>query len=262
MLNARKKITLIGIISAIMVSAFGIGIASAQDDPQPMPPVAEERSNPVRDYISELGLTVEDLNAAAEAGLTWREFIESNGGNVADLEALMTSRASERLNTMLDNTVRAPQGRIAGRMGEGFGNLQELADITGIDLETLREGLQNGSSLADIVTSNGADLQTVIDTIVANRTETLTVRLDEAVANGRITQEQADERLASLSENVTTFLNSTPEELRQNMRDGMRNRFDNRRDNRRDGRGGPGGLPGFGAPNNDVPAESTPDNNS
>jgi hypothetical protein len=247
MLNKSTKLTIIISAVAIMVSAFGIGIASAQEDTQPQPPVREERSNPMVDYLTELGLTAEDLTAAAEAGTTWRELIEGNGGSVADLEALMLAQASERLNTMLDNTVRAPRVR-DGRLG----GLQEIVELAGLDIATIREGLQSGSSLNDILVANGSDVQAVTDAIIASRTEAI----NEAVANGRITQEQADERIAGLSETVTTFLNSTPDELRQNMSDGMRDRFQDRRDNRRDGRGGPGGN---GAPNNDVPVEATPE---
>lgn len=243
MLNSRKKITLIVSATAIMISALGAGFASAQEaDPQP--PITQERSNPLMDYMTGLGITAEDVAAADEAGLSWREFIEANGGSVDEVSALMLAQAQERFDEMLDRPVRSPRQRAEGIRR----NLQELVDITGIDAETLRAGLQSGTPLADILASNGIDLQTVTDAIVANRTDAI----NEAVANGRLTQEQADERIAGLSDAVSEFLTSTPD------LQALRDRFQDHRDGRGNrGNRGPGGNPGFGAP--DAPAEATPE---
>jgi len=46
-------------------------------------------------------------------------------------------------------------------------------------------------------------VQAVVDALVADAT----ARLDEAVANGRLTQEEADEKKAELQERITARVN-------------------------------------------------------
>ena len=47
-------------------------------------------------------------------------------------------------------------------------------------------------------------MQTVIDTLVNAAKE----HLDEAVANGRLTQEEADAKLAEITERITEMVNT------------------------------------------------------
>ena len=68
----------------------------------------------------------------------------------------------------------------------------------------LRDLLQDGQSLADVATAQGVDVQTVIDTLVNAAKE----HLDEAVTNGRITQEEADAKLVDLTARITEMVNT------------------------------------------------------
>ncbi|MEP1124549.1 MAG: hypothetical protein ABJH68_11740 [Ilumatobacter sp.] len=77
---------------------------------------------------------------------------------------------------------------------------QEIADVLGITVEDLGEQMRGGATLAEIAEANGVDVATVVDVIVQQRTE----RLDEAVANGRITAEEAAEITADLPDRVQT----------------------------------------------------------
>ncbi|MEL6892739.1 MAG: hypothetical protein AAFP84_14165 [Actinomycetota bacterium] len=87
-----------------------------------------------------------------------------------------------------------------GRRGK---HLDPLAEILGMDVDALRDALREGTTLADVATDQGVAVETVVDAIVDARTE----RIESGVENGRITQEQADERLADLEERVTTRVN-------------------------------------------------------
>ena len=78
-----------------------------------------------------------------------------------------------------------------------------MADLLGIDVDTLGEQLRNGDTLAAIAEQNGVDTQVVVDFIVENTTE----RIDQAVENGRIDAAVAEERLADLEANVTIRVN-------------------------------------------------------
>lgn len=218
MFNARKKFAIVLTTTALAISAVGIASAQQGDSPSVMPP---ERQNPVAEYISSLGITPDDLTAASEAGLTWQELIEGNGGDVQALRDIMVAQTNERLDDMLDNTVRAPRG---DRGGDRMQALQEIADASGLDVQALAEGLRSGTSLSEIITANGGDLQATIDAIVATRT----TAINERVANGELTQERADALLAELPTRTEEMLNRVPGE----MGDGLRDRFQDRRDNR------------------------------
>ena len=82
-------------------------------------------------------------------------------------------------------------------------HVDTAVEILGVDVETLRDELRSGSSLADIAIANGVDPQTLIDALVAEAE----AMLDQAVADGRIDAERAEERGADLEERVTARVN-------------------------------------------------------
>jgi hypothetical protein len=95
-----------------------------------------------------------------------------------------------------------------GRGGRhGFGMLREalaiISEETGLTELEIVQQVRDGATLAEIITANGGDVQAVTDAIIAVVTE----QVNEAVANGRITQERADEILANLPTMVESALN-------------------------------------------------------
>lgn len=98
---------------------------------------------------------------------------------------------------------RGPGGHRGDHRGKRGEHLTTVATAIGIDEAALREALVDGSSIADIAAVNGVDVQVVIDALVAEA-ET---RIAEHVANGDITQEQADERLADVESRITDMVN-------------------------------------------------------
>jgi hypothetical protein len=85
----------------------------------------------------------------------------------------------------------------------GFGASDAIASLLGVDAETLHSELASGKTLADIAGEKGVDVQEVVDAIVAEQTS----RIDAAVADGRLTQEQADARKADLAQHATDLVN-------------------------------------------------------
>lgn len=77
---------------------------------------------------------------------------------------------------------------------------EEMAALLGLEVEALSEQLQSGSTLADVAAAQGVEVSAVVDLI----TEQMTERLDAAVADGHLTQEEADEKAAELAEEVQT----------------------------------------------------------
>ena len=111
------------------------------------------------------------------------------------------------------------RGREGGRGGMP---LDAAAEALGLTAEELREALADGSTLAEVAEEQGVKPTELVDALVAAETE----RLDEAVADGRLTQDEADDRAEMLEERLT-------EQVEQGFA----------------GRGGPGGeAPGEGRP--------------
>jgi hypothetical protein len=74
---------------------------------------------------------------------------------------------------------------------------------TGMTRLELAAALQDGGTLAEVVTAAGGDVQAVIDAAVAAGQ----ARIDTALANGRITEAQAASLSADLTAAVTAALN-------------------------------------------------------
>jgi hypothetical protein len=91
-----------------------------------------------------------------------------------------------------------------GHVGRGPGpGLTVAATAIGISEDDLRTALQGGDTIADVARAKGVDVTTVIDAIVAE----MNSHLDEAVADGHLTQAQADERKANATERATDLVN-------------------------------------------------------
>ena len=82
-------------------------------------------------------------------------------------------------------------GRRHGPGGLGFGRigLDAAAEVIGIEEDDLRAALRDGTTLAELATENGVEVQAVIDALVAEGSE----RIDELVEDGRLDAEEAAE---------------------------------------------------------------------
>jgi len=74
--------------------------------------------------------------------------------------------------------------------------MEAAAEALGMTTDELKAQLQDGKTLAEIATDQGVDRQALVDALVASATE----RIDQAVADGKVTQEKADELKAKLPE--------------------------------------------------------------
>ncbi len=96
---------------------------------------------------------------------------------------------------------RAPRGFRGHR--HGGHHLETVAEVLGMEPAELRDALQEGDTIADVATDNGVDVQDVIDAIVADHQE----RIDQAVADGNLTEEEAAEKLAEAAERAEAMVN-------------------------------------------------------
>jgi len=109
-----------------------------------------------------------------------------------------------------DQDQQAPdQGQEQGEEGPCRGGhhrgelLEAAAAAIGIEEDALRDALENDQTIAQVAQANDVDPQTVVDALVAD----VSARIDQRVADGDLTQEEADEKKAELPEHMTAVVN-------------------------------------------------------
>jgi uncharacterized protein (DUF433 family) len=135
----------------------------------------------------------EMLDAAVESGRLTREQADAIA---EDLEERATELVNDRLPML------PPWGH-PGAWGFADGPLAAAAEAIGVDAEELLDALRDGRTIAEVAEEHGVDVDAVIEAIVAALQE----RLDDAVENGWITQDEADERAAELEDEATRIVN-------------------------------------------------------
>lgn len=98
-------------------------------------------------------------------------------------------------------TTEVRGGRGPGGIGHGA-SLTTIANALTMTEADLQSALQGGKTVADLATEKGVALQTIVDALLAEQ-KTL---LQQAVTDGRLTQEQADARVAELATQLPTQL--------------------------------------------------------
>lgn len=91
-----------------------------------------------------------------------------------------------------------PKGAKGGR------GLDVAAQALGMTTDELHTALKGGQTLAQVASDKGVNVQVVIDALVASATN----HINEEVTSGEITQAQADEKLANVTDRVTERVNN------------------------------------------------------
>jgi len=139
-------------------------------------------------------------------------------------EGVITEAQAEAVAGALEEA--RPERGFRGVRGIGDA-AEEVAATLNLTVEELADALRDGSSLADIASEQGVDVDLVIDQLVAGAQE----RLDTAVADGRLTADEAAERLEDIETKITEMVDGELEFGRRGFSHGHR------------GQRGPGGAP-------------------
>ncbi|NJN67136.1 MAG: hypothetical protein HC884_10710 [Chloroflexaceae bacterium] len=182
-----------------------------------------------------LGMTTEDLMSALQEGKTIAEVAEAQGVDLDTVVDAVLAEMKARLDTQVeagrltqdeaDERLAEARERITERMNETRpsgeregsappdrmsppphgGNLETIAETLGMTTEDLMSALQEGKTIAEVAETQGVDLDTVVDAVLTE----VEARLDTQVEAGRLTQDEADERLAEARERITEQMNET-----------------------------------------------------
>lgn len=117
-------------------------------------------------------------------------------------EGVITSEQADQISATLQQ--RLGEFRM-GRQGfhGGGRHLATAAEIIGVDVDTLAESLRNGQTLAEVAEANDVSAQALIDALVGE----MNANLDQAVEDGRLTSEQADEIRANAPDRIESMVN-------------------------------------------------------
>ncbi len=174
------------------------------------------------------GLSEEEVVAALRDGQTVAEIAESEGVDpqaivdaaIAEaefrLEAAveaerlteermeqMLARLAEELPERLEQPWQpgGPQGMLFDRFGEGFWSMYDaVAEALDLTPEELFAELHDGQSVADIAEEQGVEMEEIRAAVEDARVEMRKEAIEQAVENGRLSQEQADWMIEGLEE--------------------------------------------------------------
>ncbi len=195
----------IGIVVAL-VAALGVSAVFAQSDG------GERPDSEVKDAIHEavhtaiadaLNMSVEDLEAAKEDGQRLPEIAEAQGVEIETVKAAAEAAKEEAVNqAVADGTLTQEQadhilsgegrGGRGGRSGKFGGNSEALADALGMTVEELQAAKDEGLTLEEIAEQQGTTIEDVRAAMQSAKEEAI----NQAVADGTLTQEQADSILS------------------------------------------------------------------
>lgn len=96
------------------------------------------------------------------------------------------------------STLIAPEHGRGGGRGLGLVGLQAAAEALDMTSDELITALRSGRTLEELATEAGVEFQDVQDAIAAAHAEEVRTRIEQAIADGTMTQEKADWLLEGL----------------------------------------------------------------
>lgn len=205
-----RKILAATVAGLAVTGGVGAGIAASQDD---------SRASSFLDAVAKhLGISSDELEEATRAAAIDQVDAALQDGKITEEQA-------EELKSRIESGELPPffgPGMFFGGprgggehefgfgMGPGLGfhfgdKLSAATEYLGVTEEELREALRNGRSLADVAEAEGKSVDGLKEAILGDAR----TRLDEAVADEKLTQEQADRILERLREGIDNLVNAT-----------------------------------------------------
>jgi hypothetical protein len=166
----------------------------------------QESQAVVNDAAQQLGVSPAKLTAVLKQAL-------KNRVDAAVSDGRLTKEQGDALKERIDGgdiPLFGLHGGPGHEHGHYYHGLDAAASYLGLTEDALRAQLESGKTLAQVAQAQGKSVHGLIDAIVADEKQELT----QAVASGRITQAQADEKLANVREHVTNLVNGVKPQFR------------------------------------------------
>lgn len=188
-MTTRRKIAFAAGAGAVVLTVAGLGAAGAIAAAG-LFSQREEAQAVIDDAAAQLGVEPSELSDAL------RQAYENRIDEALD-EGRLSEEQAERLRERLESSEVPPLVGLGGfgvhglgfhGRGGGLGVLEEAAAYLGMTQQDLREALRD-STLAEIAEERGKSVAGLVDVLVATQVK----RIDEAVDEGKLSEEQAAE---------------------------------------------------------------------
>ncbi|MCB9455715.1 MAG: hypothetical protein H6671_07010 [Anaerolineaceae bacterium] len=225
----KRRMWMLSMAVVLVLAVAGVGFAAAQgghpfDFGRGMGMGGPD--NTLLTVVSEqLGIEVTDLVTELQGGKTVAQLAEENGVALDTIVAAIITQHSElmaaqveagrltqaqadamlalhtaNITAQLSNTM--PVGRGAAFVGMQNPLITVVAEQLGMEVTDLVTEIQGGKTVAQLAEEKGVALDTIVAAIVAQHSELLAAQVEA----GRLTQAQADARLALETANLTAEL--------------------------------------------------------
>jgi len=208
MMNTKKALITATIVAFV---ALGAGAIARRASAQAPHGEATPTAGGFKERVAEkLGVSVEQLDQAVhDAALDAVNEAEAAGKITPEQATKARQRIEDGKGAGLFDRIRErsvdrPEHRLT-LVRRGI--VRSAATALGMTPEDLRAELQSGDSIADVASEHGVSLEDVKARISSDAE----AKLSEAVANGRLTEERADELLARLTAKLDEILNKSKE---------------------------------------------------
>jgi polyhydroxyalkanoate synthesis regulator phasin len=202
-MTGGRKLTFVVGGTAVAVLVVGLGAAGAVAASRMLSPGTESKAV-IDDAAAQLGVQPEALSGALKEALKNRiDEAVAAGKLTKDQAATLKERIDSAEYPLLFG-----RGRPGGLGEHGFahpgrlGVLETASAFLGMSETELREALDD-KTLADVAKEKGKTVSGLVNALVTAEEE----RIDEAVANGRITKAQASDLKSKLSERMEALVN-------------------------------------------------------
>lgn len=205
-----------GLATVVGLATLGASLAFAQegDDATTIPAVQQQEGRETRaaafidDLAAELGVTADDLVEAIKA-------VHLSRIDEAVASGDLDEAAAERRRGRIEAGKAGPffhfgpgpfQGQHAARLSMHT-SLEEAADFIGLTTEDVRAGFQEGRTLAEMAEEAGI----ARDDLVAHLVELVDARIDDALAEGNISEDRAAALRERVTGHVETLVDTVPD---------------------------------------------------
>jgi polyhydroxyalkanoate synthesis regulator phasin len=193
------------VIAGAAALLVGLGAAGAIAATKALSP-SDASKAVIDDAAGQLGVTPAALSGALEKALENRVDAAVAAGQLTKEQgaALKQRIESGDFPLVWPGALGGPRpgGFGFGHAGHG-GGLAVAASYLGMSEQDLATQLSSGKTLAQVATANGKSVSGLVDAMVAAAQK----RLDQAVADGKLTKEQAAKVESDLRDHVTAFVN-------------------------------------------------------
>ncbi len=200
-MTKRRKLVVAACAGSLVLVVAGLGAAGAVAASRMLSP-SEESKAVIDDAAAQLGVEPSALSDALKRALENRIDAAVEDGRLSEEQA---GRLKDRLESSDYPLLFGGPGRGHGPGGGGhrgdLGVLEAAASYLGLTEAELREELRD-KTLADVAKESGKTASGLVDALVAAQTK----RIDAAVDEGKLTDEQAGRLKAGLQERMQALV--------------------------------------------------------